>query len=321
MSIRAALVLAAMFIVVYCPRVFSLPTTRPVWLDNDDDNDDHQPVLTTIPATNPASTRYFFGLLDSRSSYGNDFFHDPLIGPEFDCEQQIELDYAHTEAPGFQGNEVDGGFQWTVVGNLTVATEFGYDWEHQINKHGGDGDDTVNESSMGFEDVDVAIYHPFFQYVSPDRVFDYTAAARLDVGIPTRTPQSGTDVQLTPYLGQLLRLGDNLSLEAWVGPQFTIAPDQTNILNYGDSFGYELFHKQFPIPLVSVLTPIFELDGITPFSSAGQEALFGACGFDVAFQTAAQVTPHIELGYQFPMDKGARGQLRSGLLAQIFLEF
>jgi hypothetical protein len=148
MSIRTAFILAAIAIAAYCPRVFSLPTTRPVWLDDDDDKDDHKPMLTTTAATNPESTRYFFGLLDSRSSYGNDFFHDPLIGPEFDSERQIEVDYAHTEASGLQGNEVDGGFQWNLIGELTVAAEFGYDWEHQINNHGGDGDDTVNESSM-----------------------------------------------------------------------------------------------------------------------------------------------------------------------------
>src|SRR5579872_7009218 len=320
MSKWSGVFLAGLFIAIRGSYLFASATTQPIFLDNDDD--DRKGIVTTTAISGFESTRYFFGLLDSRSSYGNDFFHDPLIGPEFDCERQIEVDYAHTEASGFQGNEVDGGFQWTVIGNLTVAAEFGYDWEHQINNHGGaDGDDTVNENSRGFEDVNVAIYHPFFQYISPDKAFDYTAVARLDVGIPTRTPQSGTDVQLTPYLAQLLRVGDNLSLEAWLGPQITIAPDQTNILIYGASFGYEIFHKQVPIPLVSVLTPIFEIDGVTPFSSTGQEALFGACGFDVSFETGTDIHPQIEIGYQFPMDKGARGRLRSGLLVQLFLDF
>jgi hypothetical protein len=152
-------------------------------------------------------------------------------------------------------------------------------------------------------------------------VFDYSAVARLDVGIPTRTPQSTTDVQLTPYLGQLLRIGDNLSLEAWVGPQFTIAPDQTNILIYGASFGYEIFHKELPVPLTRILTPIFELDGQTPFSSEGQEALLGACGLDIGMPPVGDATPHFEIGYQFPIDKGARNDLRWGILAQLFLEF
>ena len=319
MSIKTVLALAAIFIAGYCPRVFASPTTRPAWLD-DDDNDDRKPAPATA-ATIPQSTRYFFGLLDTRSSYGNDFFHDPLVGPDFDSERQIELDYTHSEASGFQGNEVDGAFQWNVIGKLSVAAEFGYDWENQSNMPGGDGDDPPNQNSQGFENVDLAVYHPFFQYVSQGGGFDYTAVLRLDVGIPTRTPQSGTDVQLTPYLGHLLRVGDHLSLEAWVGPQFTIAPDQTNILLYGASFGYEIFHNQLPVPLTSLLTPIFELDGQTPFSSGGQESLLGACGLDVGLPPVGDATTHVEIGYEFPIDKGARDSLRSGVAAQIFLEF
>jgi hypothetical protein len=157
--------------------------------------------------------------------------------------------------------------------------------------------------------------------VSPDGFFDYTAAARLDFGIPTHTPASGTDLQLTPYLGQLLRIGDHLSLEGWTGPQITIAPDQTNQFIYGVSCGYAIFHEALPIPFTEKLTPIAELDGQTPLKTDGQDALFGVVGSDISFQSVGAVQPHLEIGYEFPLDQGARNQMQWGILAQFFLEF
>ena len=298
-----------------------LSTTKRVFLLDDDDDDEKQK-LVGVPTSNQTSNRYFFNLLDSRSSYGNDFFHDPFIGPEFDSERQIELDYLHGENRGLRDDEVDAEFQWNVIGQLTIAGEFGWDSEHQLNIHGGDdGDDVEQENARGFENVDLAIYHPVFQYVSKDGQFDYTTAARLDVGIPTRTPVSGMDVQLTPYLGHLLRIGDHVSVEAWTGSQFTIAPDQTIQFIYGASFGYEIFHDQLPLPSTEKLTPILELDGQTPLSGNGQDALFGVAGFDIDFKSLGKLQPHIEIGYQFPIDQGARDQLRWGVITQVSFEF
>jgi hypothetical protein len=296
---------------------------HPLLLDNDDDDEKHAP--SPAPTSASASGRYFFDLLDHRSSYGNDFFHDPFIGPEFDSERQIELDYLHGERRGSRDDEIDAGFQWNIFGQTTIAGEFGWDSEHQPALHGGadggDGQDNQNQNSSGLENVDLAIYHPLFQYVSRDNVLDYTAAARLDLGIPTRTPVSGTDAQLTPFLGHMLRIGEHLSLEAWTAVQFTIAPHQTNQLIYGVSLGYQLFHEQLPLPFTEKITPIVELDGQSPLSSQGQDALFGVAGVDVTFTPVAKIDPHIELGYQFPLDQGAREQLQWGIIAEVFLEF
>ncbi len=292
-----------------------------VFLDDDDDDEKHAPGAS--PTSSPSvPDRYFFDLLDHRSSYGNDFFPDPFIGPEFDSERQLELDYLHGEKHGVRDDEIDGGFQWNVFGQTTIAAEFGWDSEHQAAIHGGVGEeDDQAANASGLENVDLAIYHPLFQYVSRDSLLDYTAAARLDLGIPTRTPVSGTDAQLTPFLGHMLRIGDHLSLEAWTGVQFTIAPHQTNQLIYGLSLGYQLFHEQLPLPLTEKLTPIVELDGQSPLSGQGQDALFGVAGLDVNFTSVAKIDPHIELGYQFPLDQGARDQLQWGIIAEVFLEF
>jgi hypothetical protein len=277
-------------------------------------------LLEAADATQPSSTstRYFDGLLDTRSSYGNDFFPDPFIGPEFDAEQQFELDYLHSQKRGIQDDEVDAGAQWNVAGELTIAGEFGWDsLRESASSTGGDDE----KSGSGFENVDLAVYHPIFQYVSDNRQFDYTAVARLDFGIPTGTRVSGTDLQLTPYLGQLLRLGDHVSVETWTGSQFTIAPHPTNQFIYGGLIGYEIFPSQLRLPLTSKLTPIFELDGQTPYSHNGQDALFSVIGFDIQLGPFGDFQPDIEIGYQAPLDQGARQQSEWGIIAEVLLDF
>ncbi len=288
----------------------------------DDDDDDEKRAPSASAASNGGSSRYCLGLLDHRSSYGRDFFPDPFLGPEFDAERQLELDYLHSEKRGVRNDEIDAGFQWNIFGQMTIAGEFGWDSEHQINIHtgaGGEGDD--NPNSRGFENVDLAIYHPLFQYVSTDDFFDYTAIARLGVGIPTRTAASGTDLQLTPFLGHLLRIGNHISLEAWSGIQFTIAPHQTDQLIYGASLGYQISREQLPLPFIEKLTPIIELDGQSSLSSQGQDALFGVAGADVNFRSLGQFDPHVEIGCQLPIDQGARDELRWGIITEVFVEF
>jgi hypothetical protein len=318
---QLAIMVAALVILGDGPRVFAGVATQPssaVLLDDSDD----VPKAATSPTSNSADSRYFFNLLDNRSSYGKDFFHDPFLGPELDSEQQIELDYAHGENAGVRDDELDAEFDWNIFGPLSVTGEFGWDSEKQSSFQGGDdGDDFEQGSAAGFENVDLAAYMPFFQFVGGDGEFDYTAVARLDVGIPTRTPVSGMDVQLTPYLGQLLRIGDHLSVEMWTGSQFTIAPDQTTQFIYGASLGYRIPHDQLPVPFTDRLTPIFELDGQAPFSNGGRDALFGVTGFEVGFKTLGEMQPQIEIGYQFPIDAGAKEQLRWGIIMQIKLEF
>jgi len=274
----------------------------------DDDRDE-----PTENATSPQG-RYFFGLLDSRSSFGKDFFPDPFVGPDFDAETQLELDYFHAQSPNLRNDEVDGGFQWNVLGQLTVAAEFGWDRESD-----GQADDP-----SGFENVDLAIYHPLFQYVSTDGFFDYTAAGRLDVAIPTRTAVSGTDVELMPYLGQLLRVGAHLSIQAWTGTKLTLGPDATSddTFVYGVLLGWRIRHGEMPVPLTDNVTPLLELDGQSPFSAAGgQDALSGVAGVNFNFKSIGPAQPALSIGWQFPLDQGARDQFRWGIVTEIFLQF
>jgi hypothetical protein len=273
-----------------------------VWADEDRDE-----------STQPAG-RYFFGLLDSRSSFGKDFFPDPFLGPDFDAETQLEIDYLHAEKANIQADEVDAGFQWNVAGQLTVSADFGWDRESA-----GDAGDP-----SGFENVDLGVYHPLFQYVSNDDFFDYTAVGRLDAGIPTRTAVSGKDLQLSPYLGQLLRIGRHFSVQAWTGAQFTLAPGPSNddAFAYGTLLGWRVGHNELPLPLIDSVTPLLELDGSRPFVAAdGQDALSGIAGANFNFKSIGEAQPALNIGWQFPIDQGARSQFRWGVIAEFFLQF
>ena len=324
------------------PRLFAAPPTGPVptaltpassggladpsklllLFDDDDDRD--------AGARNPATPtparqegRYLFGLLDYRSSYGNEFFPDPFLGPEFDRETQLEADYLHGAKGGQREDEGDAGVQWNVIGRLTLAGELGYDSEHQPKAPGGitGGNDDKAANGRGFEDVDLAAYHPIFQAVSRDKNLDYSAVVRLDVGIPTHTAVSGTDVQLTPYLGQLLRIGEHVSVEAWAGSQFTIGPHRADQFIYGSTFGYQITHNQLSLPLAQTVTPLLELDGRTPFSNSDPTALFGIAGLNWQFTRKGEFQPRLGIGYEFPLDQGARDQLRWGIVTQVTLDF
>jgi hypothetical protein len=286
----------------------------------DDDDDDKKPSQATT--TSVESGRYFFGLLDHRSMYGRDFFPDSFLGPEFDAERQIDFNYLHGERRGMRDDELDGGFQWNVAGELTISAEAGWDSQRSaLIPQAGDGASEDTRGGTGAENVDLAVYHPIFQLVSDNGFLDYTAAARLDFGIPTRSHASGTDLQLAPYLGQLLRVGDHISLQAWTGSQITIAHDQANQFIYGLAAGYAIDHDDLPVPFVEKITPLLECDGQSPLKSGSQDVLFGVAGVNLSFNAIGEAQPQLQIGYQFPLDQGARDQDQWAILTQIFLEF
>lgn len=316
-------VVAAIVLCIPIAKLFAAAATQPsppaalvtpnaaAFLDDDDDDKPKPPAGQGGTAN---STRYFFGLLDSRSSYGHDFFPDLFLGPEFDKETQLEVDYGHSEADGQQDDEADAEIDWNPIGDLTLAAEVG--WEHV---HEGDDDD--EESGSGVESVDLAAYHPIFQYVSPSGFFDYTAVTRLDVAIPTRSPVAGDDAQLTPYVAHLIRLGDHISIESWAGTLFPIQPHPVDTFIYGASFGYLIPRSQLPLPLTDSFMPMFELDGTNPFSGPGQDALIGVAGIHWDLSDIGDAQPSFGIGYEFPMDEGAREQLRWGIISQFFVDF
>jgi hypothetical protein len=292
----------------------ALTLAHPTQVRADDDGDDDDKT--------PTEGKYFFGLLDHRSMLNREFFIDSFIGPQLDPGTEFEFDYLHGEKRGVRNDEVDAEFEYNPVGQLTIAGEFGWDSQHGATPLAGvenDIDDRASES--GLEDVDLAIYHPVFQYVSKDGNFDYTAEVRIDLGIPTRGSPESRDVIITPYLGHLLRLGDHISIEAWTGTKLPIAPHPADEFTYGACLAYVFPRHSLPLPFTDRIAPQIEIDGLSPMSRATKESLFAVAGFDLSLNKSGNMQPHLALGYEFPIDQGARDQLHWAVLAQLVFDF
>ncbi len=278
------------------------------------DSDDANASLT---ATSAPADRSFFDLSGSRSSYGRDFFHDPLLGPDFDAESQIEIEYSHIQSPARSADEIEGQLDWNPIGQLTFEAEFGWQFGLDLD----DEPEDAQPSGNGFENVDLAAYFPLIHLVSAGGALDYSPVFRLDVGIPTSGAPTGNDVRLTPYLAHLLRIGQHVSLEAWTGFRFTIAPEQTTQCVYGVSMGYLFFPDQIPMPGIENFIPILEMDGKAALSGSSMNAVFGVVGFSTNFKPIGQIGPSLEIGYQFPLDSAVRELARWGVTVQIAVDF
>ena len=99
-------------------------------------------------------------------------------------------------------------------------------------------------------------------------------------------------------------------------------PDQQDALVYGALLGWRIKHEELPAPLTESITPMLELDGSRPFTAAGgQDALSGVIGANLEFESIGHVQPALSIGWEFPIDQGARDQFRWGIIAQLFLSF
>lgn len=96
-----------------------------------------------------------------------------------------------------------------------------------------------------------------------------------------------------------------------------------NALEYNLVLRYNLERDQLKLPGVQRLIPIFELNGETALShqQRGDNALFGTAGFRVSFTALGPAQPRLGLGYVFPIDSGARDQLRWGIVTSLVFEF
>jgi hypothetical protein len=268
-------------------------------------------------------TRYGFGnLLDSRSRYGQYWFVEPLRGPEMDVDREVRVDWFHGEGKGFVGNEVKAEVEYNF-NLLTVELELPYVNERTSGFDAG-LKRRVREREEGLDNIELAARHPVFQYVSPSGLFDYTLAGALEVAIPSGSSLS-KDWEFVPEVFQLVRLGEHVSVEASVGWSTRVGPVDrgANSLEYNLVLGYNLEREQLKLPGVQRVIPIFELSGDTGLSheERGQNALFGTAGVRVNLNAVGEVQPRLGVGYVFPIDAGARDQLRWGIVTSLVFEF
>lgn len=278
----------------------------------------------SLPVDQASGTfRYgLLGLLDHRSIYGQFWFVEPLRAPEMDVDREVRVDYFHAENRGFQTDQVRPEVEYNF--NL-LTVEVGVPWERESTSATNPATRrTIHQESHGIGSIELAARHPLFQYVSDNGALDYTLAGAFELGIPSHSPISKA-TEFVPELFQLLRLGEHLSIEAGTGLSLLAGPEEggTNSFEYNLVLGYNVEHEQLPLPHVLRTIPIFELNGeaVVHGREEGTNRLFGTAGFRVNLEPLGIAQPRIGVGYVFPIDQGARDQLRWGIIGSVVFEF
>jgi hypothetical protein len=143
----------------------------------------------------------------------------------------------------------------------------------------------------------------------------------VEVGIPTTSIVS-QNAEFVPKFFNDTRIG-NFTMQSIFGYSMLTGPGDDGGLNtfeYGFLFGYGIQH---PFKGMEQIIPIFELSGETTLNhgGSGANALLGNVGFRFNTEAIGRIQPRIGIGYVFPMDKGARQDLRSGIYTSLVFEF
>ncbi len=260
-------------------------------------------------------TRYgLFNWLDHRSEYGVGVFPEPFLVDDSDLEpNEFRLDWLHTRAGNQHSDsgkiEFEKGF-----GQLTLELEVPY--ERSV----ADG-----ETSKGFDNVNLGVRYPLYQFVSAKGFVDTTFGVAVEAGIPVQSAVS-KNAELVPKIFNDLKLGEHFTLQSIVGHSTLFGPEPDGGLQtfeYGFVFGYTIPHRQLPIPDVLEFIPVFELQGETGLNkdNAGHNRLLGNAGFRVNLKAIGQVQPRLGLGFVFPMDNGARADTHWGIITSLVFQY
>ncbi|MGC8625011.1 MAG: hypothetical protein ACP5VQ_07075 [Phycisphaerae bacterium] len=216
-----------------------------------------------IPASPPASSRYFFNLLDHRSKYAVGFFPGGIVAAAMPAQREIAETWYHYQRPGLQDdlfyNEVKWGIdQWTF--------SFEAPWQHEH----VDGSTAGSSRNLdGFNNFAISFRSPIYEYVSKNGFWDYSLVPDIEVDAPSGSATS-TGTVLYPQVYQLLGIGNHLSLQGSFGTAFLTGSKLggQKEINWSAIIGYNLYHKDLPIPGIADITPIMEIVGSDPISGS-----------------------------------------------------
>ena len=270
----------------------------------------------TVTATPVApDTRYgFLDGLDRRSSYGQGIFPEPLLVDESDVDNEVRLDWLHTEANARQDDEAKVELEKSF-GLMTVELEVPYE------RAAAAGEST----QKGVGNIDLGARYPFYQFVTASGFFDTTFGAGLEVGIPVNSDVS-KNTELVPKIFNDLRVGEHFTLQAMFGYATLFGGGEEGGLQTFESglvFGYTIQHQQLPLPGVEQFIPMFELVGDTQMNQgdAGRTSLIGDAGFRINLKTVGSLQPRLGLGFVFPMDDNARAEVHWGIITSLVFEY
>ncbi len=179
-------------------------------------------------------------------------------------------------------------------------------------------------TTEGFDNIDVGARYPFYQFVSPNGFVDSTSGAGIEAGIPTGSPVS-KNAELVPKIFDDLKVG-NFTTQAILGDSTLFGPGEEGGLQtfeYGFVFGYTIQHNQLPLPDVAQSIPLMELVGDTELNKAnpGHNSLLGDAGFRFNLKAIGRVQPRPGIGFVFPLESGAREDVRWGVITSLVFEF
>jgi hypothetical protein len=265
-----------------------------------------------------------FGWLDHRSSYGSGDYPEPFLVDDSDLElNEARLDWLHTSAPGTRTDlvtgEVEKGF-----GLLTLEVEVPYerDSETSVDPVTGKSFTTVTQ---GMANVDLGARLPIFQCISADGLVDASFGVAIEVGVPTYSPVSN-NTEVVPKVFSDVKIGERFTMQSIFGYSMLYGSGDDGGLDtfeYGFTFGYNINHKDLPLPGVLRLIPILELSGATEVNKdqPGHNSLIANLGFRVNLRTIGGVEPRLGFGYILPVDKGGREGVHQGFVTSLVFEY
>ena len=262
----------------------------------------------------PIEARYgLFNGLDHRSEYGQGIYPEPFLVDDSDLEQgEARLDWLHTRGKGGRTDvataEVEKGF-----GLLTLELEIPYERD-------------VSDGAVlqGAGNVNVSARAPFLQFVSAHGFADATFGVALEAGVPTHSSVS-RNAELVPKLFNDLKLG-RFTMQSVLGYSTLFGSGEVGGLEtfeYGFVLGYAIERRHLPIPGVQRFIPVFEFAGETELNKddPGRNSLLGNAGFRINLNAVGPIQPRLGLGFVFPVDKGARNDVHSGIITSLVFEY
>lgn len=257
-------------------------------------------------------TRYgLFNGLDHRSQYGKGVFPEPFLIDDSDLEvNEFRFDWFYSREPGdVRSNELKAEIE-KGFGNLTVEVEIPY-----VIEHAPDG------NTHAFDNIDIGARYPFYQFVSKSGFFDTTFGVAVEVGIPT-TSSISKNTEFVPKIFNDTMIG-NFTIQSIFGYSMLYGPGEdggSQTFEYGFMFGYSI---QKPFNGMEQIVPFLELSGETALNhgESGHNSLIGNTGFRFNLKPVHGVQPRLGVGYVFPIDKGGREDLRSGVFTSLVFEW
>lgn len=260
----------------------------------------------------PSDTRSGpFDLLDHRSDYGLGVFPEPFLVDDSDYEPgEARVDWLHTQASVSKTDvihpEIELGFD-----EITFELETPYELD-------------TDPNAEGFDNIDLGVRGPIYQYVSPSGLVNTTFGAGIEAGVPTESAVS-KNAELVPKIFNDLRVG-NFTVQSIFGYSTLFGPGDDGGLQtfeYGFVFGYTIPHDRWPLPDVLQSIPFLELVGDTELNkdNPGHNSLLGNAGFRFNLKAIGPVQPRPGVGFVFPLDSGARQDVHWGVILSLVFEF